>query len=181
MSKIGDRIVIHKSKEGIKVEITPKISLKDSRMLNMWLSAWSIMGITVTFMLFFQWSLLQRSEIVLLLIYLVFWSYFEFKVLYAYRWNKIGKEIVEIKNEKFSYLKLVGKRGLPFECNVSDLSNFQYEESTEKGIWNDINRAAWMVAGEVIQYKFGKRVRRLGMKLSRKDAEQLSSLLNKQF
>ncbi len=180
MSKVGERIVVKKSKTGIRVEIIPQISVKDSRMLNVWLSAWSIMGIVVLTTLFFQWNIYERSQKVFMLIYLVFWSYLEFKVLYAYRWNKIGKEIIEIKNGKFSYLKLMGKRGLPFECNVSDLSYFHYEESTEKGIWNDMNRAAWMVAGEVIQYKFGKRVRRLGMKLNRTDAEKLSSILNKQ-
>ena len=56
---------------------------------------------------------------------------------------------------------------------------FIYAEDTEKGLWSDINKSTWMVGGEVVEYGFEDSIKRLGMKLPKKDAQQLITLLNK--
>ena len=179
MQKIGQQIQVEKEKNSVKIEVFPNPSSKDKLILNLWIIGWSLCGLAVLVQLFFYLDDFESNQIAFLLIYLSFWAYLEFKVLFAYRWNKKGKELIEIEEGQFSYTKLVGKRGLPFEATKDSLGKFQYEESTEQGIWNDINRAAWMVGGEVIQYNANDKVRRLGMKLSKKDALKLAELLNK--
>ncbi|MFT6716836.1 MAG: hypothetical protein ACJA0Q_001484 [Saprospiraceae bacterium] len=179
MQKIGKQIQIEKDKDSLKVEIFPNPGSKDKLILILWIIGWSLCGLAVIAQLLFYLDAYESKQIAFLLIYLSFWGYLEFKVLYAFSWNKRGKELIEIIDGKFSYTKLMGKRGLPFECEKNLLSKFAYEESTENGIWNDINRAAWMVAGEVIQYKTDDKLRRLGLKLPKKDAVKLAELLNK--
>lgn len=178
MQNIGDQIEINKGKDTLEVTIYPKVSGKDQRILNFWLIAWSLCGLAVLSQLILPGNY-QRSEKVFMLIYLAFWIYLELKVVYAFRWNKNGKELIEIKDGKLSYTQLIGKRGLPIVYNLSEVSQFRYANETEKGIWNDINRSAWMVGGEVIQFTSEGKVRRIGMKLNQKDAERLSDLLNK--
>ncbi|MFT6746340.1 MAG: hypothetical protein ACJAZ2_000679 [Glaciecola sp.] len=179
MQKIGQQIQVERNKENVKVEVFPNPTSKDKLTLNFWIIGWSLCGLAVLAQLIFYSDDFEKKHIAFLLIYMSFWAYLEFKVLFAYRWNKIGKEQIEIKDGKFIYTKVVGKRGFPFEADKSSLSDFLYEESTEKGIWNDINRAAWMVGGEVIQFRSEDKVRRLGMKLPKKDAVKLAELLNK--
>jgi hypothetical protein len=179
MQKIGEQIEVEKNKDSLKVEIFPKPTSKDKMILNMWIVGWTLCGVAVLIQLLFYREDFEGNQIAFLLIYLSFWAYLEFKTLYALNWNRKGKEVIEIDQDKFSYSKILRKRGLPYESDKSTMSQFRYEESTEKGIWNDINRATWMVGGEVIQYKSGEKIRRLGMKLAKKDAVKLSELLNK--
>lgn len=179
MQKIGQQIQVERNKDDLKVEVFPNPTSKNKMTLNFWIAGWSLCGLAVLVQLLFYSDDFEKRHVAFLLIYLSFWAYLEFKVLFAYRWNRIGKEVIEIKEGKFTHTKVVGKRGFPFEANKASLSEFLYEESTEKGIWNDINRAAWMVGGEVIQYNAGDKVRRLGMKLPKKDAIKLAELLNK--
>ena len=177
MQKIGAQIQLDKSKEELIVEIHPNISDKNKLILNAWLLLWTACGLAVVSQLFVDSYAFEEK--VFILIYLAFWAYLEFKVLYAFRWNRKGIERIELKDGKFAYTKLIGKRGLPFECEWNDLSLFHYESSTETGLWNDINKAAWMVGGEVIEYKFKHKIRRLGMKLNKKDALKLVDQLNR--
>ena len=58
---------------------------------------------------------------------------------------------------------------------------FRYAEDTEKGFWSEINKSSWMVGGEVIEYAIDEKIKRLGMKITKKDAHQLIQLLNKTF
>lgn len=178
MQKIGEQIKFEKSAEGLKIEIYPSISKKDKMWLMIWLLSWSFCGLAVFSQLFFPYS---KDEKIILVVYLVLWAYFELKVVYAYRWQKSGKELIEIKNDKFSYTQLLGMRGLPKEYLLADLKNFKYQEKTEKGFFNDINKSAWMVGGEVIEYEVKDSIKRMGMKLSKSDASQLVNLLNKQI
>lgn len=175
--KIGGQIEYTKTANELLVAINPAISPKDKMMLNIWLALWTFCGLAVVFQVI-QTSY-TKEERLFMLIYLVFWIYLELRVLHAFRWNRKGQERIEIKNGEFTYTKLIGKRGLPFSCATADLSEFHYEKSTEKGLWNDINRSFWMVGGEVVQYKFKDKIRRLGMKLPQKDAQKLAELLNK--
>lgn len=179
MQKIGSNIQVEKNKDRLRVEVYPVIDSKAKLWFNLWMLAWSFCGLAVVAQLFFYGKEFEKNQVVFLLIYLVFWAYLEVKMLYAYTWNLKGKEVISFENGVFSYTKQMGKRGLPESVNTIEIEGFRYASSTEKGIWNDINRSPWMVGGEVIEYKLGDKVRRLGMKLPKKDAVKLTEVLNK--
>ena len=92
---------------------------------------------------------------------------------------KSGVERIEIKEGKFYYLKEVGGRGIPMILAVEKLYKFKYAPETEKGLWNDINRSIWMVGGEVIDFPANGKLARLGMKLTKQEAEKVADLINK--
>ena len=100
-------------------------------------------------------------------------------VLYAIQWNRRGKEIVTIKDGIFSYVKQLSERGIPFEISIDKMKPFCVVEDTENGFWNEINNSTFIVGGEAIEYNSDESVKRLGIKLVKKDAIQLVNLLNK--
>jgi len=179
MQKIGNQIQFSKSKDDIEVEIFPAPKSKDKLTLIIWIIGWTLCGAAVVVQLLLYGEEFTREQTTYLLIYLSLWTFFEFKVLNAFRWVKTGKELIEIKDGTFTYTKMFGKRGMPAVHDCSAVSKFEYQESTEAGILNDINRSIWIVGGEVIQYQTERKVRRLGMKLPKKDALKLEELLNK--
>lgn len=178
MQKIGQQISIHKNGNESKVEIQPLYSSKDKTGLIMWLVAWTFCGLAVLSQLFFDYA---KAEKVMMLIYLVFWLYFELKVLYAFRWQKAGKEVIEIKNGSLFYTQLIGQRGLPVEYKLTEIKYFKFMESAKKGFFNDLNQSIWMVAGETVEFEVNGSLKRLGLKLSESDAKKLADWLNKQL
>ncbi len=179
VQKIGKQIYLEKDNRRLLVEIFPNPSSKSKMWLNLWLVGWSCCGLVVLFQLVLYASEFEKEQIVFLLIYLSLWAYLEFKIFYSLLWNRNGKELIKVEGGSFSYTKLFGERGLPFEVDNAALSTFKYEKSTERGILNDINKSAWMVGGEVIEYTAGDKLRRLGMKLSENDAVKLSGILSR--
>ena len=178
MQKIGEQIKIEKEGKDLTIEIYPILSKKEKLTLTFWLSAWTFCGLAVVWQLFYPYSSNQK---IILVVYLGLWAYFEFKVLHAFRWQKSGKEVIELKNNKLIYTALIGKRGLPVEYEITDIKGFKYLESTETGFFNDIAKSTWLVGGEVIEFQVKDSLKRIGMKLNKKDASALVALLQKQL
>ncbi len=180
MKKIGKQIEYSRpKKDELKVEISPILPKTKMNVLILWATAWTFCG-TVVLVSLFTYGF-NRDELIMVIIFLLFWMYFEFKIVHAIRWNKSGKEIVELKNGEFTYYKMINGRGIPIKSPVSKMRPFRYAEDTEKGFWSEINKSPWMVGGEVIEYAVEEKIKRLGMKIPRKEAQQLILLLNKAF
>lgn len=139
----------------------------------------SVCGLFIISSLFF--NDFKSEELLMIGIFLVFWSYFEFKVLFAYRWMTSGKEVIEIKEGNFYYMKQISQRGIPTCVPLSEISSFTYTEEALKGFWGEINKSIFMVGGEVIEYKSGESVKRLGMKLDQKDAVKVIEFIKRQI
>lgn len=180
MKKIGSRIEINQDKEITELFIYPFIEKQKLQLLTLWILAFTACGAFIFGSLFF-YDFKNDKEIIMIVIFLIFWGYFEYKVVYALQWNKKGKEVLTFKEGVFSYMKQISKRGLPAQVSIDSIEGFKYAEDSEGGIWNDINNSSFMVGGEVVEYKAGESIKRLGMKLTKKDADKLSDFLNKQL
>ncbi len=178
MKSIGEQIKFDRpSKDELVVEITPSLPKVKFTTLLMWGIAWTLCGLIIITSLFTYEF--KKEEYLMVGIFLIFWTYFEIKVVHAIRWNKFGKEELKFNQEEFSYLKSINGRGFPNVIEKDKVSGFVFAEDTERGLWSDINKSAWFVGGEVVQYEVEGSVKRVGMKLSKEDATQLISLLNK--
>jgi hypothetical protein len=178
MKKIGNQIEYNRlKKDDLKVEIIPSLSKAKMNMLLSWGLAWSFCGAVIIISLFTYGF--NKEELLMVSVFLIFWSYFEVKIIHAIRWNRSGKEILEVKKEEFVYNKVINGRGFPIKTQTSKMRPFRYAEDTQKGFWSEINKSSWMVGGEVIEYAIDEKIKRLGMKLPKKDANQLITLLNK--
>jgi hypothetical protein len=178
VKRIGQQIQYEKNgKNQLSLEINPVLPKSKKSLLFLWGLSWTICGLIIFGALFF--SDFKKEEYLGVGIFLIFWTYFEFKVVHAIRWNAFGKEILHIKDGEFSYLKSISERGFPQVVEVSKLSAFRFATDSESGLWSDINKSSWFVGGEVVEYQSDGSVKRIGMKLSKKDALQLVNLLNK--
>jgi len=180
MKKIGGQIeYIRPKKDEIRVEISPFLPKSKMTMLVLWGLAWTLCGLVI-FVSLFTYGF-NKDELLMVSVFLIFWAYFEVKIVHAIRWNKGGKEILELKNDEFTYYKMINGRGFPVKYSILKMRPFRYAEDSEKGFWNEINKSSWMVGGEVIEYAADEKIKRLGMKVPKKDAIQLITLLNKSF
>lgn len=178
MGKIGKQIIVEKlGKNSLEVKIQPTLPTGKHNMLKAWAVAWTVCGAIIIASLF--WNNYKKEEYIMVTIFLLFWVYFEYKVLAALQWYAKGVELIRVQDDSFTYIKQINGRGFPLEDAVSNLKSFKYINPNQNGILGDINNSSWMLGGEVIEYEADGNVRRFGMKLPESDAKQLVNLLNK--
>lgn len=114
-----------------ELEVTIK-ALKDEKkqkMLLLWIVLFSICGVLI-FTQFF-WDYDQSSKI-FFAVYMAFWLFFEFKVIYAYRWRNKGRELIIINQNELILVKEIGKRGITQKFNlneINDLGKFKNDDN----------------------------------------------------
>ena len=62
---------------------------KKTNLLFLWLLAWTISGVIVIGNYF---TIMQDKTKLLLIIWIAFWAYFEFKIVRVFMWKQFGKE-----------------------------------------------------------------------------------------
>lgn len=175
MKNIGKNILYTEDKNELYIEIKPTYDKNKYNLALIWFIAWSFCGVAVIAQFFFD---MDRNQKLFLVIFLVFWAYFEYQVMQALRWRKSGQEKIKIKEGKLHYVKEISGRGLEKIYEEKTLSPFTYQADANEGFFNVLNQSSWMPGNEVIEFKAGDRKRRLGIQLNKNDAEVLAKKIN---
>ena len=174
MDFIGTRISIKHSQEQTSIAILSYKEKTKSLILLLWLFLWSLSGLVV----FFQYFTTDIPDIkAVIIVWLGFWLYFEYKILKAYLWRTQGKEIIRIRGKVFVYKKDLGGRGKEKEYFFDEIKNLRLVEVQENSFMETINSSYWVIAGERIAFDYYGAEVRLGHQLSDDDARKLLKLL----
>ena len=175
MKKIGDRISFEDSKVKTTVVIVPERNFLVNALMGSWLGMWYCIGGTIIWSLF-QLALTEQERIILY-IFLVFWSYYAFRISKAYLWLIFGKELLRldrdgfhIKNSFFSYGKL---RTYYFE-NIKEFTFEIPENRTIRAVWES---SPWVSGGERFEFEYFGKSKKFGRKLNLKEGKLLFDLL----
>ena len=110
-------------------------------------------------------------------IFLVFWSYYAFRISKAYFWLIFGKELLKldkdgfhIKNSFFSY----GKLRTYYYDNIKDLEFDIPETKTIRAVWES---SPWVSGGERFEFQYFGVTKNFGRKLTLKEGKLLFDLL----
>ena len=140
-----------------------------------WVFFWSLAGVYVLSQFFVNPDIEEFKTF--LIVWIVFWLYFEYKTVYALRWRKSGKEIIEIKDNKLSITNLIGERGIPRVCLLDHIKNIRLIEENPNNFFASMNKSYWVVSGETITLDYqGKQVN-FAMQLDPREAAELCKML----
>ena len=132
---------------------------------------WRCRNITVLFRLQQKRKIIHGGVLAL-------WAYFEFHVLNALRWRRSGKERIKVSEKEIRYVKEVGGRGIEKVYETEKCTSLKYQSENEEGFLNSINQSSWMIGIPVLEFTAHDNVRRIGIQLSKTDAEQLAKKIN---
>ena len=154
--------------------ISGQIESWKETLLLVWFLAWTACGFFVAL------QLLQPQEgqvFLFILIYLAFWSYFEYKVAYAWFWRKWGFERIHIDAQSIGVKRDVrgyGKAKMFFRDNVR---NIKLAEENRKSFAQSYSKSWWVVGGETILFNHFQDRLGFGMQLDPKDSKALLSYI----
>lgn len=175
MSSFDPRIEVEKSHEKVTVSIQAYRDSSKQTLLIIWALLWTSCGVYILYLLFSGSAGQDMRSF--LIIYLGFWAYFEYKVIYAYRWRSAGKELIEIGTDRLSITRLIGNRGIPRHYSLDYIKNVRIFEDTSGGFIKTMNDSYWVVSGDRLAFDFQGKLITFAMQIPESDASALASLI----
>lgn len=146
--------------------------------MGAWVSMWMTIGFTM------MWSFtlkLTEQEQIIVVIFLVFWAYYAYRVGRQFLWLLWGKEYIKINETSLSIkngIKKYGKSKAYFLENITKMTTEQPKENSIQSIWE---KSPWIKGGERIEFEYGGKRIKFGRKLNEKDTKILFQLISKRI
>lgn len=186
MKWLSPRISFHRHKAGYTtIIISTKIDKWKESLIFGWLCLWSILGLFILYFLAsenFTESMLENTEKkdlqLYLIVFLVFWAYFEYKVFKVYLWRKKGMEYFKISKGKLTIKKAFGKYGKAKEYLISNVHDLSLIPFRDNGYARVMSGSFWDIGNQTIGFIYHGQKIMLGAQLEKGEANSLIKFLN---
>lgn len=176
---IGERVTHKQHDNCYTIVISPTIEKWQLNSLLVWVIAWTFCGLAIAYYVMFELTSLKQMFVFSVI--LVFWLYFEIRVVKAYLWRKYGLEIIRIDNEFLSIKDSIFKHGKPKNFELSKIEPDHIEDiyinPTSYG--KVMNDSFWQVGQGTLVLKYDEKDHYFGTQLENKDSAKLARLIRK--
>jgi hypothetical protein len=164
------RINISKKENTLEIEIK---ALKDDakqKILLVWIVLFSLCGVAILSQFFYDYD---KPTKFFFAVYLAFWLFFEFKVIYAYRWRNAGLEKIIVNGAEITLIKEIGKRGITQVINSDKISNLRLYEPEELSFIKSINTSYWNINKYSLAFDYQGKPLPFAIDLDKTEAKKL--------
>lgn len=169
MELLGKRISVVKEGDVASFVILPSDSKVKVYMLFAWLFLWTASGVVVAA----NYSSMNANMKLVIIMWLAFWAYFEFKIGRAFLFRKFGKEKLWVKGGRLHYWRDIAGRGKKLEFDKELIKDIEVIEKDKKDFFASMNESFWVVGGESIIFSYGSKTYRFGIQLPEQEAREL--------
>lgn len=173
---IGKRSSILIKEQVFSLVILPTDDKKKVNLLFLWLMAWTVSGFIVLANYF---KLTNDNAKLMIIVWLAFWAYFEFKITKVYMWKRFGKEKLWVKNGTLLYQQDINGKGKVKEFDLNLISDFSLIPLTTGSIADTFAQTFWVKGGERIEFTSQAKLIKFGMQLNDEDANKIITALSK--
>ncbi|PCJ27366.1 MAG: hypothetical protein COA97_03610 [Flavobacteriales bacterium] len=139
---MSSRIQIIKGDERLEIIVKAFYDDTKQKILLAWIVLFSLCGLAILSQFFQDYD---AGTKVFFGIYVAFWFFFEFKVIYAYRWRKYGEEKIIVENSQFSLIKTIGSRGVTQRFNIDEIKKIDFYKDANGGFVKSMNTSYWNI------------------------------------
>lgn len=174
---IGERITVSKQDKETIIKILGKTEGWMNHALLGWLILWTFTGLYVVYYVFS--GKLTSDQLFFFITYIVFWFYFEIKVLYSWLYKTYGFELIKITPNEWYIKKSVFSYGKVQRYTRENIKDIRKVKADQKSINAALNKSFWIVGNEQIVFDYiGKSVG-IGVHLNAKDQGELLMQIRK--
>lgn len=167
---MAERITINNKNNSIEIEIKAFKDKTKQKMLLVWIVLFSLCGLAILSQFFYGYD---KSSQLFFAVYLAFWLFFEFKVIYAYRWRNSGMEKIIINDTEIILIKEIGKRGITQPIKINEISNLRCYEPDEPGFIKSINSSYWNINKYSLAFDYENKPVPFAIDLDKNEAKKL--------
>ena len=171
---MDNRIQITKEANKLEIVIKAFYDQKKQQMLLIWIIGFSLCGIAILSQFFEDYD---AGTKVFFGVYVAFWLFFEFKVIYAYRWRKYGEEKLIVDNEELLLIKTIGKRGVTQRFTIDEIKKIDLYKDISGGFVKSMNTSYWNINKYHLGLTLEKNIIPFAIDLEDKDVKRILSEL----
>ena len=188
MKWISERISFHRHDEYTTILISTKVEKWKEGLLLGWMVLWTFVGLAILFVLFsksYITALTTQTPIeelqLFLVLFLVFWAYFLYKIIKVYLWRKSGVEYFKIDSTSLLIKRSFGKVGKAHSYLYENMSQLTSVDLSERSYANVMQSAFWDIGNGTIQFEYyGKQIL-FGLQLDKEEAKKMKQFLNSEI
>jgi hypothetical protein len=174
MEYIGKRISIKRTENETSIVILSSTEKWKNLILFIWFFLWTISGIIV----FGQYFLQHDENLrVIIVVWLGFWAYFEYKIFKAFMWRKFGIEKIKLREGKLFYKRDVAGKGKIKVYEFDFIKDFRVAEPKENSFFENFNNSYWVIAGEKLAFDYYGKEIKFAIQLDEADAKALFKVI----
>ena len=168
---MSERISVIKEKDKLIITIKAFCDQQKQKMLLWWIVLFTICGIVILSQFFGNYD---SGTKVFFAVYVAFWIFFEFKVVYAYRWRKYGEEQLILENGELLLIKNIGKRGVTQRIEFEEIQKVDFYSDTNNGFIKSMNDSYWNINKYNLIIKLENSVVPFAIDITNKEAKKIS-------
>lgn len=169
-----ERIKINKEENKLEIEVRAFQDVKKQQMLLVWIILFSLCGLAIFSQFFKDY---EASTKVFFGVYIAFWLFFEFKVVYAYRWRKLGLERIIVDDEELILIKTIGRRGLTQIFKRDEIKRIDFFKDEKGEFAKSMTTSYWNINKYALAIHLENEKVPFAVDLENKDAKMLLNLL----
>jgi len=167
---MNDRIEIVKNDQKLEIVVKAFYEVKKQKMLLVWILLFTLCGVVILTQFFEDYD---AGTKVFFGVYVAFWLFFEFKVIYAYRWRKFGEERMIIENDELLLSKSIGTKGITQRFKLSDIKKMDFLKNSNSSFIKSMNTSYWNINKYHLVLTLENSIVPFAIDLENKDAQKI--------
>ena len=175
---MAKRISKEQTEQGLLIKVSAYFDESKQKMLTLWMIAWTLCGLAIASQVFTSTDEQFKTMII---VFIAFWLYFEYLVVKAFRWRRVGEEQLLITNDEIHYGRTYNNRGFlrPYKKElVNPVRSIDNEVNSFYKIFAD---SYWVIGGERLAFTANGKVIPFGLSLNDQEAKKLMKMINEEL
>lgn len=185
---IGNRISAEDHNGVTTIVIRPLRVWWKEILLTLWVTGFTFVGLVMLYLLFTGFAGLNYpgaptqeevdNQIIYAIVFLGFWSYFEYKTVKALLWYRFGKELIRIDRDGFSLKKSILSYGKAHHYFFENMKSFHQRKEEPTSFGNFFENAFWSMGTDALAFEYHKKNKSFGRRLDQKSGRLLLRLID---
>ncbi len=175
---ISDKVSYKKEYRYLQFVILGKIESWKEALLGAWFLAWIFIGVVVMYT-YFQAT--DREMRMMLIIFLIFWSYYFWKVGRVWLFRRGGNELIRIQGEILVLKRSFYTYGKTKTYYIEMIQDFAPVELSKSSFAYTYENGWWVLGGEKLGFSYQGKFVKFGMQLSDPDTMQVFKLIRQEL
>ena len=185
MKWLSDRVSYHRHDEYTTILISSKVEKWKESLLFGWMTLWLLIGLTLIYFLVSRnyvqpdstKEMMNQSRL-FLIIFLVFWAYFAYRIIKVYLWRKKGVEYIKINSDSFLIKRAFGKMGTAKSYNYNEMRELELINQSARSFANVMGSSFWDISNETLNFEFQGKVVNFGIQLDTEEAKKVKQFID---
>ncbi len=188
MKYISERISYHRHEQYTTILVSSKVDKWKESLLFGWMLMWIAIGVLILFLFIsgkYELDLVDAKakgqQKLFLLIFMVFWAYYLYRIIKIYLWRKKGVEYFKIDKDSLIIKRAFGKYGKAKAYLYSNMGEIELLEKSSRSFSWVMQSSFWDIGNEALNFEYNAKEVIFGIQLEINESKKLKDFLKSEI